>query len=351
MLKKSGFNSVEMAESGEEALERLETLTPDAIFVDFLMDGIDGLETIKRIRADSRFGMTPIVMCTANEGDEYVNAAIDHGALGILVKPPTDESLGEIVAIIEQQLQEEAEKPAVAEVVVEEVPEAVVSTGLSEEEVRKIAEQAGARQAEQSARQAVEQTLEAALDKVFETRLEAALSTYLDERLESQVIERVRQEVAAISPPRIDTDGIQERVVDRVNRDLEDFVRQLTQREVGERIQTQVDGRVSELSEDFSQRLEKQESKILEQVPEKNDMIEHIRVVTEGSLEAQVHETASQVANDIANSVATETVEQLLEQHLAQQAMEESPHSGNKVIWGMLVLLLLAFAGGAYFLL
>ncbi|RLW70965.1 MAG: hypothetical protein B6D71_04400, partial [gamma proteobacterium symbiont of Stewartia floridana] len=52
MLKKSGFDGVEMAESGEEALERLQTLTPDAIFVDFLMEGIDGLETITEIKKD-----------------------------------------------------------------------------------------------------------------------------------------------------------------------------------------------------------------------------------------------------------------------------------------------------------
>ncbi|MCG7955894.1 MAG: response regulator, partial [Candidatus Thiodiazotropha endolucinida] len=84
MLKKSGFDGVEMAESGEEALERLQTLTPDAIFVDFLMEGIDGLETITEIKKDPRFDATPIVMCTANEGDEYVRAAVDHGALGIL---------------------------------------------------------------------------------------------------------------------------------------------------------------------------------------------------------------------------------------------------------------------------
>ena len=60
----------------------------DAIFVDFLMDGMDGLETITEIKKDPRFSHTPVVMCTANEGDEYVQAAVDHGALGILAKPP-----------------------------------------------------------------------------------------------------------------------------------------------------------------------------------------------------------------------------------------------------------------------
>ncbi|MET0046040.1 MAG: hypothetical protein ABW100_21280, partial [Candidatus Thiodiazotropha sp. 6PLUC3] len=89
----------------------------------------------------------------------------------------------------------------------------------------------------------------------------------------------------------------------------------------------------------------------LRQVPEKNDMIEHIRVITEGSLEAHIHETATQVSQEISNSVATETVEQMLEQHFAQQSVEQQPESGGKMIWILLGALVAASAGAAYFLL
>jgi CheY-like chemotaxis protein len=34
------------------------------------MDGMDGLETIVEIKKDPRFMATPVVMCTANEGDD-----------------------------------------------------------------------------------------------------------------------------------------------------------------------------------------------------------------------------------------------------------------------------------------
>ncbi|MCU7916148.1 MAG: response regulator [Candidatus Thiodiazotropha sp. (ex Gloverina cf. vestifex)] len=71
LLKKSGFDEVEMAVSGEEALEQLKAITPDAIFVDFLMDG---LETINEIKKDPRFVSTPVVMCTAKEA---LNESID----------------------------------------------------------------------------------------------------------------------------------------------------------------------------------------------------------------------------------------------------------------------------------
>ncbi|MEW8396019.1 MAG: response regulator, partial [Candidatus Thiodiazotropha sp.] len=166
MLKKSGFDGVEMAESGEEALEKLKATTPDAIFVDFLMDGMDGLETITEIKKDPRFTDTPVVMCTANEGDEYVRAAVDHGALGILAKPPTDESIGKIIDLIEQHQMEvasslEAESApadeaagAAAEAVEAAVESVVMQSGLSDEDVRRIAAEVASRSAEEVARKA-----------------------------------------------------------------------------------------------------------------------------------------------------------------------------------------------------
>ncbi|MES9813931.1 MAG: hypothetical protein ABW161_13960 [Candidatus Thiodiazotropha sp.] len=139
--------------------------------------------------------------------------------------------------------------------------------------------------------------------------------------------------------------------MEKVNQDLDEFVRQLNQRTVGDLIEASIYGQMKELDDDISQRLQEQEQRILNQVPEKNDMIEHIRVITEGSLEAQVHETATQVAGEIANSVATETVESLLDQHLAHQALE-SQHQKSKI--PMMVVLglgLLAVAGAAAFML
>ncbi|MET0051275.1 MAG: response regulator [Candidatus Thiodiazotropha sp.] len=358
MLKQSGFESVEMAESGEQALEMLENLNPDAIFVDFLMDGIDGLETIKRIKMNSRFEYTPIVMCTANEGDEYVKAAVEHGALGILVKPPTEQSLGDIIQIMDSQ----RPAPAAAEVVQEapvETPVAAAQapaetpayTGVSEAEVRRIAQQAVAEGSAEAARQAVAQSVEEALEKSFDSRLEAALDRYFSERLEPRVVELVQRELAQQPAPQIDAEGLEEQVVRRVNKDLEDSIRQINQRDLEELIHANVFAQITKVEEDISERMKDQEARILTQVPEKNDMIEHIRVVTEGSLEAHVHETATTVAQEVANSVATETVEQMLEQHLARQSIEEPKESGNKLIWILLVALLLASAGGAYYLL
>ncbi|MCU7838400.1 MAG: response regulator [Candidatus Thiodiazotropha sp. (ex Troendleina suluensis)] len=359
MLKKSGFDGVEMAVSGEEALERLKEVTPDAIFVDFLMDGIDGLETITEIKKDPRFVATPIVMCTANEGDEYVRAAVDHGALGILAKPPTDESLGEIIDMIERHQQEvaasmaaeaasaEPETIADAETVQTAEP-VVIQNVLSDEDVRRIAEEVAIQSAERIARQAAEKVVE----ETVAERVDTTVHAYLDEKLESMVSALVQKGLQSIEPPAaVDSESIRDAVVKQVNQDLDEFVRQLNQRTVEGLIEASVYGQITELADDFSQRMKDQEALILSQVPEKNDMIEHIRVVTEGSLEAHVHQTASQVAGEIANSVATETVESLLDQHLAHQTLESQQPKAGPSGWVYLGLGALVVLGVAAFLL
>ncbi|MBT3041772.1 MAG: response regulator [Candidatus Thiodiazotropha sp. (ex Codakia orbicularis)] len=358
MLKKSGFDGVEMAVSGEEALERLKESTPDAIFVDFLMDGMDGLETITEIKKDPRFSHTPVVMCTANEGDEYVQAAVEHGALGILAKPPTDESLGVIIDLIEQHQQEvaatsetapdqavEAEGAAGA---VEPAAEVVVmQSGLSDEDVRRIAKEVALQAAEKTARQAAEE----AIAETLADHIENTVQAYLDSKLEPMIVSVVERGLKEVEPQSVDTEALRESVVEKVNQDLDEFVRQLNQRTVGDLIEASIYSQMKELDDDISQRLQEQEQRILNQVPEKNDMIEHIRVITEGSLEAQVHETATQVAGEIANSVATETVESLLDQHLAHQALESQHQKSKMPIMVVLGLGLLAVAGAAAFML
>ncbi len=354
MLKKSGFDEVEMAESGEEALENLKQVTPDAIFVDFLMDGMDGLETITEIKKDPRFVDTPVVMCTANEGDEYVRAAVDHGALGILAKPPTHESLGEIIDLIEQHQMEvaasskasagtEVTASTVSEqaAVPVEAPSAPVSS-LSEEDVRKIAEVVVAQQ--------VNDQIEKATGDAVANQVASAVTDYLDQQLEPLVARVVEQKIKTLEPPDVDTESLQEEVVTKVNSQLEEFVRQLNQRTVEGLIEAAIYEQITEVANDFSQRLSDSEEKILSQVPDKNEMIDHIRMVTEGSIESQVQETARQVAQEVSNSVATETVETLLDQQLAQQSMEShQAQPSNAWVWIVGLLVSLAAGSGVYF--
>src|SRR5207248_10005518 len=63
-LELEGYD-VELAADGGEALYRLESVQPDAVILDVLMPGMDGLEVARRVRkAGNR---VPVLMLTARE--------------------------------------------------------------------------------------------------------------------------------------------------------------------------------------------------------------------------------------------------------------------------------------------
>ncbi|MEN8178246.1 MAG: response regulator [Pseudomonadota bacterium] len=335
LLKRNGFDEVETAESGEQALEQLKSLTPDAIFVDFLMDGMDGLETISEIKKDERFANTPVVMCTANEGDRYVDAAVDHGALGILAKPPTDDSLKQIMQMIEKKDQV---APAGEVVPLEPV---AVSSGLSEDQIRALATEAARSSAESMAAGIAQERADAIAREVSKDVVSAMLEPMVSALLEKRLAE--------IKPPEVDMDALQGTVVKQVNRDMEEFVRQINERTVEGLIEASIYEQVQELANDFSKRMQVMKEEILSQVPDKHEMLEHIRVVTEGSMEAVVRETATQISQEVSNSTATETVEQILDEHLANQTAIQVTNKGVKSgRWLFWLLMLLAGGGVGY---
>lgn len=79
------------ADSGQQALEICARHMPDLILLDMRMPGMDGIETLTRLR---EAGVTaPIVMLTVSEEQEDVLAAIRAGASGYLLKDTAPEDL------------------------------------------------------------------------------------------------------------------------------------------------------------------------------------------------------------------------------------------------------------------
>jgi two-component system, OmpR family, response regulator MprA len=84
-LELEGYR-VELAEDGEQALRRLEVdPQPDAVILDVLMPGADGLEVCRRLR--SAGNEIPVLMLTARSEVDSRVAGLDAGADDYLSKP------------------------------------------------------------------------------------------------------------------------------------------------------------------------------------------------------------------------------------------------------------------------
>jgi two-component system response regulator MprA len=76
---------VELAIDGEEALDRLAEQPADAVILDVMMPGVDGLEVCRRMRAAG--DKTPVLMLTARDAIDDRVLGLDVGADDYLVKP------------------------------------------------------------------------------------------------------------------------------------------------------------------------------------------------------------------------------------------------------------------------
>ena len=83
-LRKADFDAL-TAKSAEDALEILNKVSVDAIILDRMMDGMDGLSFLKQIRASNN--TTPVIMLTALSGAENAIDGLSGGADDYMAKP------------------------------------------------------------------------------------------------------------------------------------------------------------------------------------------------------------------------------------------------------------------------
>jgi len=72
------------ASSGKEALIKIKRDKPDAVLLDVLMPGLDGIETLKRIRKEDK--KLPVFIITAFSSEERFKLANKLNASGFIVK-------------------------------------------------------------------------------------------------------------------------------------------------------------------------------------------------------------------------------------------------------------------------
>jgi two-component system, OmpR family, response regulator MprA len=98
-LELEGYE-IDLAGDGREALERLESeAQPDAVILDVLMPGVDGLEVCRRLRRSG--SRLPVLMLTARDAVENRVAGLDAGADDYVTKPfALEELLARVRALL-----------------------------------------------------------------------------------------------------------------------------------------------------------------------------------------------------------------------------------------------------------
>ncbi len=86
-LTQLGFQ-VEQAATGFEALARIQAMPHlTVVLLDWTMPGMDGLEVLRRVRAEGRYTTVPVVMVTTEGELPFVDDAFNAGASEYLMKP------------------------------------------------------------------------------------------------------------------------------------------------------------------------------------------------------------------------------------------------------------------------
>jgi adenylate cyclase len=81
-------HEVEICDSGEKALARLDIEPFDLLLLDLMMPGINGLDVLRQLKADPHTATLPVVMISALDETETAVRCIEAGAEDYLAKPP-----------------------------------------------------------------------------------------------------------------------------------------------------------------------------------------------------------------------------------------------------------------------
>jgi two-component system chemotaxis response regulator CheY len=87
LLKQIGFEDVDEASDGVEALSKLKERQYGLVISDWNMEPMTGYELLKQVRDDSNLSALPFIMVTAEAKSENVIAAKKAGVNNYIVKP------------------------------------------------------------------------------------------------------------------------------------------------------------------------------------------------------------------------------------------------------------------------
>jgi two-component system chemotaxis response regulator CheY len=93
LLKQLGFENVDEAPDGQEAVALMRKRSYGLVISDWNMEPMSGLDLLRTVRSDDRLSRTPFMLVTAAEKPEYADTARSAKASSYLVKPFTVHTL------------------------------------------------------------------------------------------------------------------------------------------------------------------------------------------------------------------------------------------------------------------
>src|SRR5690606_16396789 len=123
--------AVKQSKSGEDALKFLTNYRPDLIFLDHLMPGMDGFQTLKALKSNPATHDIPVVMYTSQSALRYQEEAKALGAVGVVTKQVDREQLYLVVERIWMQHEITAASSATASVAQESARASAVNSNVT----------------------------------------------------------------------------------------------------------------------------------------------------------------------------------------------------------------------------
>lgn len=92
---------VEAVQTGEEAIKKAVTFLPDLIILDYMLPGIDGMETLRELRKIPQSATTPAILMSAQPPE--MSKLMDLGVVHVIAKPFDPLALSSLIEAVWQQ--------------------------------------------------------------------------------------------------------------------------------------------------------------------------------------------------------------------------------------------------------
>ncbi len=113
-FNREGYETI-AAHDGQEGLRKAQTLLPDAVLLDIMLPGLDGLSICRELRAGDRTRDIPIIMITAKSEETDQLVGYNMGADDYVTKPFSNKILLQKVKALLRRVDSQAETGDVVE--------------------------------------------------------------------------------------------------------------------------------------------------------------------------------------------------------------------------------------------